>query len=153
MASALEQLSCENPDENPIYAALLSPIRAIFGLTLHETLFFYAWIVLITTWLVIYYVFPIGALNSVNGFRSGYRTLVSSVLLFSLICVAYTIWTRDASCRIKRQKAEYYVKGIRPGSPKFLQTAIKKVQSLEKNQKKEPTPWLPQAPTEQVFDT
>jgi hypothetical protein len=151
MATALEQLSCENPEENPIYAAFFSPIRAIFGLTQHETLFFYAWIVLITIWLIIYYVFPISALNSSNGFRSGFKTFLSTLLVFSLFCVAYVLWTRETSCKIKRQKALYYVKGIRPAMPKFLETAVKKVQSMEENQKKPPMPWQPQVASEQAF--
>ena len=144
MATAFEQLACENSDENILLAALLSPIRAFFGFSKHETLFAIAWAFIIILWLLIYYLVPISFLNSINGFKSGFRTVISTLVVFFLTIVGYVLWMRDTACRTKAAKAEYYVKGHRPYQPKYLTQAVARVQSLEKNRSREMTPWKPQ---------
>ena len=64
MATALEQLACENPNENAILASLLAPIRSLFGISRHESLFLYAWLLLIIIYLIVYYIVPLSILNS-----------------------------------------------------------------------------------------
>jgi hypothetical protein len=53
MATAFEQLACENSSENILFAALVSPARAFFGFSQHETLFALAWAYILILWLLI----------------------------------------------------------------------------------------------------
>jgi len=152
MATALEQLACENASENVLVAAFLAPIRSFFGISKHETLFAFAWAVIIILWLVVYFVVPISFLNSVNGFKSGSRTVISTLVIFFFVVVGYVLWTRDRACRVKREKAKYYVQGHRPYQPKYLTQAIERVQSEDKNRMREVTPWKPQKPLETIAE-
>ena len=147
MATALEQLACENPTESPIFASLVAPLRAILGFSKHETLFIYAWIFLIIVYLVIYYLLPLSILNSENGFLSGRRVFISSLIIFSLFIVAYVIWFRQSACDTKRAKAAYYVLGRRPEMPGYLEQATKRVLQEPEQRGRMPTPWAPQSPT------
>jgi uncharacterized membrane protein len=110
MATVLEQLACENPKESPLVAAIAAPIRSIFGLSKHESLFLYAWVLLILLWIILYYLVPLSFLNSSNGFRSGSRTLIWSLVIFALVIIGYVLWARKSACASKRDKAEYFVK-------------------------------------------
>jgi hypothetical protein len=146
MATVLEQLACENPKESPLVAAIAAPIRSIFGLSKHESLFLYAWVLLILLWIILYYLVPLSFLNSSNGFRSGSRTLIWSLVIFALVIIGYVLWARKSACASKRDKAEYFVKGQRPNAPAYLSRGIERVQSLEKNRGRSPTSWRPQSP-------
>lgn len=147
MATALEQLACENPSENPIIASFLAPIRAIFGLSKHETLFIYAWIFIILIFLIVYYLLPLSILNSENGFLSGRRVFMSTVVIFFMFIVAFVIWYRQSACDIKKSKAAYYVLGKRPELPGYLQQATNRIQQQEEQRGRRVTPWRPQTAT------
>lgn len=146
MATALEQLACENPSENPIFASFAAPIRAIFGFSKHETLFIYAWIFLILIYIVVYYVLPLSILNSENGFLSGRRVFLSSLLIFFLCIVALVIWYRQTACDTKKAKAAYYVLGRRPEMPGYLSQATNRIQQQPEQRGRDVTPWKPQRP-------
>ena len=133
MATVLEQVSCENPNETTWFAAIASPLRGLFGLSLNENVFVYAWLLLIALWLVLYFVAPLSYLNSSNGFLSGRTTTITAIVIFSLVAVAYVLWTRDSACAIKRAKAEYYVAGRKPIMPAFLEKAVNRVVAKPEN--------------------
>ncbi len=141
MATALEQLACENPGENAIMASLLAPVRSLFGISKHETLFLYAWILVIVIYLILYYIVPLSIVNSENGFLSGRRVFISTLLIFFLIVAAYTIWTRRTACNNKSSKAMYYVVGKKPSEPSYLNQAINRVSS---SSGRPSTDWNPQ---------
>jgi hypothetical protein len=143
MATILEQLACENPNESTLFAALVAPIRSIVGWSKHETLFFFAWIVLILIWLLLYFVVPLSFINTSNGFRSGFVTLISTVIIFAILVATYVLWARSIACDRKVQKAEYYVFGRRPAQPGYLTSAITRVKSLTENRGRSDTPWRP----------
>lgn len=133
MATVLEQLSCENPNETAWFAALASPVRAILGLSINETVFVYAWMGIVALWLILYFLTPLSYLNSSNGFLSGQRTTITTVVIFALVIIAYVVWTRDSACRVKKLKANYYVVGRKPSMPPFLEQAVKRVASRPEN--------------------
>lgn len=141
MASVLEQLACENPAESTIKAALLAPVRSLFNMSQHESLFVYAWLLLIGIWLLVYYVVPASFLNTVNGFKNATRVLVSTLVLFALIVVAYVSWARKAACESKEIKASYYVLGVKPGQPRFLSRGVLRAQSDDPL--RQPSEWEP----------
>lgn len=142
MATALEQLACENPSENAVIASILAPIRSLFGISKHETLFLYAWILLIIIYLILYYFVPLSIVNSENGFLSGRRVFLSTLIIFFLIVAAYVIWFRQRACKTKYEKAEYYVVGRRPSEPAYLNQAVERVSSMSNGRMK--TEWTPQ---------
>lgn len=139
MATALEQLACENPGENPIMASVLAPIRSLFGISKHETLFLYAWVLIIVIYLILYYVVPLSIVNSENGFISGRRVFLSTLVVFFLAVTAYAIWYRQRACDIKLKKAEYYVIGRKPSLPPYLGQAVKRVSGQPEAQEPGPT--------------
>ena len=143
MATALEQLSCENPLENALSAAFLAPFRAIFGISKHDTLFLYAWVFLLMIYIGLYFLVPICFLNSDNGFISGKRTTMSALLLFVLFVWTYAVWNRDAACASKRKKALYYLVGQKPDMPAYLNGAVNRI--ALKSARKENN-WSPQSP-------
>jgi len=151
MASVLEQFACENPEETTFYAAFVAPVRSLFGFSKHESLFIYAWIVLILIYIILYFVIPTSFLNSNNGFKSGWVTLLYTLLLFAVISFIYVLWVRDTACNLKSIKAAYYVFGRKPAQPKYLEQAIERVQSLPENRDRRPTNWRPQKPTIEVI--
>ena len=146
MATALEQLACENPEESPIIGSLLAPVRSLLGFSKHEFLFVYAWILVIAIYVTLYYALQLSILNSENGFLSGRRVLISTLIIFGLIVIAYVIWTRDAACKAKRAKAAYYVLGRRPSEPGYLSQAVHRVQSFPENRGRKHQAWSPQEP-------
>ena len=133
MATVLEQISCENPSETTWFAAIASPLRAVLGLSINETVFVYAWMVIIALWLILYFVAPLSYLNSSNGFRSGRQTTIVTFVVFALMIVAYVLWTRDSACRVKKLKAEYYVVGRKPYMPPYLEKAVNRVVAKPEN--------------------
>jgi len=141
MATALEQLACENPTENAIMASILAPLRSLFGISKHETLFVYAWVLVIVIYLVLYFVVPLSIVNSENGFLSGRRVFISTLIIFFLMVAAYVIWTRQGACNVKLGKAEYFVMGRKPSEPAYLNQAIERVASKSGRPK---TEWSPQ---------
>jgi hypothetical protein len=141
MATALEQLACENPYENAVKASILAPIRSLFGISKHETLFLYAWALIIVIYLLLYFVVPLSIINSENGFLSGRRVFISTIVIFFLMVAAYAIWTRRTACDIKLKKAEYYVLGRKPSEPSYLNQAVRRVVSTSGRPK---TEWAPQ---------
>jgi hypothetical protein len=146
MATALEQMACEHHTESTLQATLLAPLRTLFGWSFHQTLFVYAWVFILLTYLVLYYVVPISILNSSNGFRSGARVLISTLIIFSISVMTYVVWARSAACAIKRSKALYHLRGHRMSMPAFLGDAVKSVQSEERNRGREIMQWKPEQP-------
>lgn len=141
MASVLEQLACENPDESLLIAALVAPIRAIAGWSKHESLFVYAWIALVVIWLLLYYAIPLSFLNSSNGLLDVTRVFVSTLLIFAALVIAYVSWARKGACARKLAKASYRVYGIKPGQPGYLYDAVKRVEF--ENPDKPESEWQP----------
>jgi hypothetical protein len=142
MATVLEQLACERKSENMYWATILAPPRAMFGISNYGLgMLLYAWALIILLYLVLYFLVPLCILNSVNGFRSGSAVLISSLILFALIVMVYVIWNRKKACQSKEEKLQYYVKGVRPSSPKYLQSAIERVQAFPQNIGRQPTRW------------
>ena len=140
------------PSENSISATVRAPFRSILGFSVHESVVFYSWFVLIGIYLVLYFVLPISLLNSSNGFKSGYVVMIWSVVIFSIIIMAYVVWNHSAACKSKRQKALYYLQGRKASPPKSMIAAIEN--ALDKNMKevkfggteKVPIDWTPLKP-------
>jgi NADH:ubiquinone oxidoreductase subunit 3 (subunit A) len=147
MASVTEQVSCEHPYESTLPAAFIAPVRALFGWSQHETLFVYAWLLLIVIYLILYFLVPVSFLNSTNGFLNGWITLLSTFIIFFILVFVYVLWTRDQACRIKSLKARYYVFGRKPGQPRYLSQAIERIQSNPANRGRPTVPWTPQRPS------
>jgi magnesium-transporting ATPase (P-type) len=141
MATVLEQVSCENPANDTLYSAFLAPVRSLFNMSKHESLFIYAWLTLVVIYILIYYAVPISFLNSNNGFKSGWVTLVSTLIIYTIIVIVFVLWTHDSACQSKAKKAAYYVYGKRPLAPRYLSKAIERVQSLPANRDRKPIQW------------
>jgi len=141
MATVFEQVACENPANDTLYSAFLAPVRSLFNMSKHESLFIYAWLLLIIIYILIYYAVPISFLNSNNGFKSGWVTLVSTLVIYSIIVIVFVLWTHDSACQSKAIKAAYYVYGKRPLAPRYLSKAIDRVQSLPDNRNRKPVKW------------
>jgi hypothetical protein len=143
MATVLEQLACERPSENIVYATILAPIRAFFGFSAHQSMLLYAWALVLTIYLILFFLVPISFLNSSNGFKSGFVVLVSTVVIFSIVVMTYVLWNRKTACASKKEKLEYYVVGRRPQPPTYLESAIQRVTARQENKYREPEQWNP----------
>jgi len=141
MATVLEQLACEVPSESAPTATLKAPFRAILGFSAHESVYFYSWITILAIYLILYFAMPLNALNSYNGFKSGSVVLVSSLVIFAIVVMAYVVWNRSAACASKRTKALYYLKGIRAEPPRGFEAAIARAADIK--QSPETADWKP----------
>ena len=148
MASVLEQLACEVPSESALMATFKAPFRAILGLSEHESVFFYCWIVLLAIYLILYFLLPLSIFNSSNGFKSGSVVLIWSVALFSVVLMAYVIWNRSSACESKRSKALFYLRGQRAAVPRGFTPAVNHAidEELKSNSGLKATPWSPLNP-------
>ena len=149
MATVLEQLACEVPSESAPMATFKAPFRAILGFSAHESVFFYCWVAVIAIYLILYFAVPLSILNSSNGFKSGSVVLVWTLIIFSVVLMAYVIWNRSTACESKRTKALYYLRGQRASVPRGFSAAIDHAidDSLKKNSGLKPVPWVPLSPT------
>jgi hypothetical protein len=145
MATVLEQFSCENASEATFTASIVGPIRSLLGMSKHESLFIYAWIVLLIIYLLLYFVVPISFLNSSNGFRNGWITLVWTLVIFFIMGIVYILWTRESACKSKLIKSSYYVYGRKPAQPTYLSQAVERVQSLPGNRNRPVSRWEAQS--------
>lgn len=146
MATVLEQLACERPSENIVYATLLAPVRAFFGFSAHQSMLLYAWALVLSLYLILFFLVPISFLNSSNGFKSGFVVLVSTIIIFSILVMTYVLWNRKKACASKKEKLEYYVLGRRPQAPQYLESAIARVASKQENKYRDPENWRPIEP-------
>jgi hypothetical protein len=144
MATVLEQLACERKSENIFVATLLAPPRAFFGISNYGFgLLLYSWALIIILYIVLYFFVPLCFLNSSNGFRSGSAVTISTVVIFAVIVMIYVLWARKGACESKERKLQYYLKGRRPDSPRYLENAIQRVTAKPENKLRPLEPWRP----------
>jgi len=129
--SAFESLACENKDESLSAALLLSPLRTIFGKSSDKTLWVYCWAFLIGLYSLIYYVVPACALNTYQGFKSGWVSLLWSLGLFLLLIATFIVWFRKSACDSKKLRLDFFKNEI-GNPPTWLQPFI----AFEKSGKK-----------------
>ena len=139
----LEQLACEVPSESAPLAMLKAPFRAFLGFSVHESVYFYSWLLILALYLVLYFIVPISVLNSSNGFKSGAVVLLWSLILFAVIVMAYVIWNRSSACESKRQKALHYLNGRKASLPRVFASAAQRAAAIEIDRRsgREPVPW------------
>jgi len=75
--------------------------------------------------------------------------MIWSIVLFSIIVMAYVVWNHSSACKSKRLKALHYLQGRKASPPKSMIAAIEK--AIDKNRKetvfggdeKLPVDWKP----------
>lgn len=67
--------------------------------------------------------------------------LIWSLVIFSVIMMAYVVWNHSKSCESKRYKALHYLQGRKASLPKQFQSAVEV--TLDKNIKtsRRPVSW------------
>jgi hypothetical protein len=79
-------------------AVLLSPFRTLLGNSRDSTVWFYCWAFLIALYLLLYYVVPNTFLNTYQGFKSGWMSVLWSLAIFFLCIATLILWTRRSAC-------------------------------------------------------
>jgi hypothetical protein len=98
MVSKLDTIACENKSESMAAAVLLSPFRTLLGNSRDSTVWVYCWAFLIGLYLLLYYVVPNTFLNTYQGFKSGWMSVLWSLAIFFLCIATLILWTRRSAC-------------------------------------------------------
>jgi hypothetical protein len=109
-------------------AVVLSPLRTIFGKSSDETLWFYCWGFLILLYAIIYYVVPpTTILNTYQGFKSGWVSLLWSLGIFFTLVATYILWFRKSACESKIDRQRFFSSGRKGESPEYLKQTLRVV--------------------------
>ena len=127
MATALQTLACYDETEGTLWAAVKAPFVALRLTSSYESMFFFAYILLLAIWLILYYLAPICTLNSSNGIRQGYIVTLSTVILWSLLIAVFVLWFRKGACEARAELDKTLTRNRK--LPLFLKSAVNRVRS------------------------
>jgi type VI protein secretion system component VasK len=117
--SKLETIACENSSESLTSAVLLSPFRTLFGKSSDQTLWAYCWLFLLVLYVIIYFALPNTFLNTYQGFKSGWVTLLWTLGIFFILVATYILYFRKSACMSKLERKNKKIE-----VPSWLQAAI-----------------------------
>jgi hypothetical protein len=108
-------------------AVLLSPLRTLFGKSADETLWAYCWAFLIGLYVIIYYVVPANFLNTYQGFKSGWVSVLWSLGIFFILVATWILWMRKSACQTKIDREIFFSSGRKGQSPEWLKPTLRSV--------------------------